>query len=466
MSKNKYSAINIGPIIATLGMARKPRELWAASFLFSHLMKCIYGEAEKTGATIISPAKPKEEKNKVGIYPDRIYMVSEVDVKQVINEAVISFYYDLLGDKTLDLSYFNLMSTSCEADKESEAIAQLNQQLDVLELCNYATDGDAAQTIYDIISEKKDSPLFNLAEGKFIKNIKSLEEIAGIQRAGRSDIKEKSHHRYFCVVQADGDNVGKTVSHPSLNDGEVLEISKELVQFGLEATKLIDEFGGLPIYAGGDDLLFIAPVVGKNDKQIFQLLDDIENQAFKGVQDKVGKLGLKDKDGNLIKASLSFGISITYYKYPLYEALESARNLLFGKAKGIKEKKAVAWCLRKHSGGTFEAAFSLKETELKTQFENLIAATTDKDTVSAIAHKLRQEEALVNIVLESNSADRLNTLFEKVLEFDKDKASYFNAVKAIMPTLFKTIGKKDYIQTLYSLLRTAKFIKGEVLHDE
>lgn len=466
MSKNKYSAINIGPIIATLGMARKPRELWAASFLFSHLMKCIYGEAEKTGATIISPAKPKENKNKVGIYPDRIYLKGEVDVKRVISEAVISFYYDLLGDKTLDLSYFNLMSTTCEADKESEAIATLNQQLDILELCNYATDGDAAQTIYDIISEKKDSPLFNLADGKYIKEIKSIEDIAGVQRKGQQEIKEKSHHRYFCVVQADGDNVGKTVSHPSLNDGEVLEISKELVQFGLDATKLIDEFGGLPIYAGGDDLLFIAPVVGKNNKQIFQLLDDIENQAFKGVQDKVGKLGLKDKDGNLIKASLSFGVSITYYKHPLYEALESARNLLFGKAKGIRDKKAVAWSLRKHSGGTFEAAFSLKETELKTQFENLIAATTDNDTVSAIAHKLRQEEALVNIVLESNSADRLDALFEKVLEFDKDKASYFNAVKAIMPTLFKTIGKKDYIQTLYGLLRTAKFIKGEELHDE
>ena len=462
-----FTAINIGPIVKTLGMARKPRELWAASFLFSHLMKCIYQEAEQAGAKIISPAKPKEEKNKVGIYPDRIYLKGEVSTKQIISDAVWKFYDDLYGfnpdkNKKPDLSHFNLMSTTCEAEKESEAIALLNQQLDVLELCSYATDGDAAQTIYDIISEKKDSSLFNLADDKYIKEIKSIEDIAGVQRKGQQEIKEKSHHRYFCVVQADGDNVGKTVSHPDLKDGEVLEISKKLVQFGLNATTIIDDFGGLPIYAGGDDLLFIAPVVGKNNKQIFQLLDDIENQAFKGVQDVVENLKLKDKD----KASLSFGVSITYYKYPLYEALETARNLLFGKAKGIKEKKAVAWSLRKHSGGTFEAAFSLKDEELKTQFENLISATTDNDTVSAIAHKLRQEEALVNIVLESNNADRLDALFEKVLEFDKDKADYFNAVKAIMPTLFKTTGKKDYIQTLYSLLRTAKFIKGEELHDE
>ena len=246
----KYSAINIGPIISTLGMARKPRELWAASFLFSHLMKCIYAEAEQAKAVIISPAKPEQDKNKVGIYPDRIYFQGDVDVKAVIGEAMWQFYADLHGDgekksKNPDLNYFNLMSASCEADKESVAIATLNQKLDVLELCNYATDGDAAQTIYEIISEKKQSPLFDLADGKFIKNIKTIEDIAGIQRKVHPEIKEKSHHRYFCVVQADGDNVGKTVSHKDLDDGEVLKISTELVEFGLKATQLIEDFGGL-----------------------------------------------------------------------------------------------------------------------------------------------------------------------------------------------------------------------------
>lgn len=471
MSKNKYSAINIGPIIATLGMARKPRELWAASFLFSHLMKCIYDEAEKAEVVIISPAKPKEDKNKVGIYPDRIYFQCDVDTKQLMGNAMWTFYDDLHGkgnrsSNNPDLNYFNLMSATCEADKESEAIADLNQKLDTLELCNYATDGDAAQTIYNIISEKKNSPLFDLADGNFIKKIKTIEEIASAQRIKHPEIKEKSHHRYFCVVQVDGDNVGKTVSHKDLQDGQVKEISEKLVQFGIDATQLIEDIGGLPIYAGGDDLLFIAPVIGQDGTHIFKLLDDIENNAFKGVKDVVDTLRIKDDKGKEIKASLSFGVSISYYKYPLYEALESARNLLFGNAKNIEQKKAVAWSLRKHSGGTFEAAFSLKDKTLKTQFEKLINATTDNETVSAIAHKLRQEEALVDVVLESGEKGRLDALFDKVLEFDKDKAGYFDAVKAIMPTLYEVAGKKDYIQTLYSLLRTAKFIKGEELHDE
>ena len=246
----------------------------------------------------------------------------------------------------------------------------------------------------------------------------------------------------------------------------MLRISKELVGFGIKASQKIEEFGGLPIYAGGDDLLFIAPVIGKDGAHIFSLLDVIENEAFKGIQDVVSSLGLKDRDDNKIEASLSFGVSISYVKYPLYEALETARNLLFGKAKNIKQKKAVAWSLRKHSGGTFDASFSLKDETLKTQFATLINATTDNDTVSAIAHKLRQEEALVDVVLASGNQDRLDALFEKVLEFDWDKADYFNAVKAIMPTLYQVVGREGYIQTLYSLLRTAKFIKGEDLHDE
>ena len=464
----QYHSINIGPIISTLGMARKPLELWAASFLFSYLMKCIYQEAENAGTEIISPAKPQNEKNKVGIYPDRIYFRGDVDAKELISNAVWAFYYELLGKnpdkrKAPDLSYFNLMSASCEAKSESEAIKTLNQRLDILELCNYASDSDAAQSIYEIFLGKN-SPLFNLRGEDFRRT--DLESIAGIQLFDHPDIPVRSHHKYFCIVQADGDNVGKTISHPSLKDGEVQKISSQLVNFGVEAAELIEGFGGLPIYAGGDDLLFIAPVIGKDGSHIFMLLDQIENKAFKGVQDAVSALNLHDDHDAGIKASLSFGVSITYYKYPLYEALESARSLLFGKAKGIEGKKAIAWSLRKHSGGTFEAAFSLRDSDLKKQFEQLIKATTDGDTVSAIAHKMREEEALMNVVMASARTDRLEALFEKVLEFDKDKAAYFDAVKAIMPTLYKEVGEKAYIQTLYSLLRTAKFINGEDLRDE
>ena len=129
----RYSAINIGPIISTLGMARKPRELWTASFLFSHMMKCIYEEIEDNGGVIISPAKPKLAVEKVGIYPDRIYVKGEVNFEHILEDALASFYIDLFGKgNNPDLSYFNVMAVSCEGDKESLAIADLNQKLDVM----------------------------------------------------------------------------------------------------------------------------------------------------------------------------------------------------------------------------------------------------------------------------------------------------------------------------------------------
>ena len=459
----QYSAINIGPIISTLGMARKPHELWGASYLFSHLMKCIYQVAEREDVAIISPSKPSEANIGVGIYPDRIFIKGSCDLNEIMRGALDIFYKDL-GNP--DLTYFNLMASSCEAEKESEAIGILNKKLDVLELCKYAPEGDAADTIYNIISQREDSKLLEIATGRKYFSFKDFESIARIRLDVDKNASLKSHHKYICIVQADGDNIGSTVSNAGLKDGEVLKISKELVQFGEMSTQLIRDYGGLPIYAGGDDLLFIAPVIGKDGSNIFNLLDNLDSKAFKGVHDLVGNLGLTNKEGKKIEASLSFGLSISYHKYPLYEALETARKLLFEKAKKEKQKNAVAWKLRKHSGGSFDAIISRKNNDLWDSFMSLILNTEDEETVSAVAHKIRQEETLVKIVLESENNERIDALFHKILEYDESKDGYFDAVKKIMPLLFKTSKGDDLSQTLYSMLRTAKFIKGEDLRDE
>lgn len=463
----KYTAFNIGPIVKTLELARKPRELWAASFIFSQLMKHIYAEVENNNKTIISPSKPTAEKLGVGIYPDRIFVKGEIDAPAVINSA-LSKFEDELKKTCYDIDtnslerYINVMATSIEAKTDSEAIDCLNKRLDIMELCQYANDGDTQDAIYNILHNHNEH-LMSIAGADKSMFWNDLEDIA---KTNQGDSKELSLHRYICIVQADGDNVGKTVSNKNLKDGDVEQISKELVKFGIDATRAIKEFGGMPIYAGGDDLLFIAPVAGKDNKNIFDLIQTLQDESFKNVHERVKSFGLKDDEGQPIEASLSFGIAITYHKYPLYEAFETARNLLFDHAKKIKNKKAVAWTLRKHSGGSFDAVFSCKDNNLWKEFQELIAATNDGNTVSAVAHKLRQNESLVNIVVESNEPKRLDALFDKLLEFDSTKSEYFNAVKTIMPSLYNVVGKERYIQSLYSILRTAKFIKGEDLRDE
>lgn len=502
-----YTAITIGPIVQTLGMARKPRELWTASYLFSHLMKNIINALPQE--KIISPVFVHDgEKNGVGLYPDRVFVKDEVSYED-IKPAIDTFA------KNLDLKadYFNIMVVSGDYSKDSEAIKDLNGKLDCMELFNRSVNSKSTEGVGMLIRKQYDSKLFDEAfeKGKF--KIPTLAEIASVQlsyinetkwKAARSYEKDidyvnknipeeykvveegafyqalkksfekelKSYHKYICVVQADGDNVGKTVSHQGLSDGKVKEISEALLQFGKNAKKAIDDFGGLPIYAGGDDLLFIAPVVGKNGKNILGLLDELNDDSFGCVKSVIDPLNLKDKDNKEIKASLSFGVSVSYYKYPLYEALESARNLLFGKAKKVEGKNAIALDLRKHSGGSFYMELSKNEGNLRDKFNAMIAASSEEESVvSAVSHKIRSNEGLLKLWIEEAEADksaRNENFFKKYMEYNSSNPDTYKktALELMNKLCLIETDAEKLVKTMYGMLRIAKFINGEEVIDE
>lgn len=503
-SMTKYIGINIGPVIKTLSLARRPRELWSASYLFSFLMEYIVDEADKRGEIIA----PKEWNNvvaddnlPVGLYPDRIYIrPNEGVVADDILKPACDRFCKCLG---VTSSYFNLMHTTCDGNSEVEAVTELNRRLDLLELCVQAPDSDPQEEIMGIIQEGKSSSLYKCAVGDDKDfSVETLAEISAAQlkmvvnediwmkyssEARKDDGKGepysvlgdgvKSFHRYFCVVQADGDNMGKTLTNESLKDGFISEISKALWQFGVNATKEIEEYAGMPIYAGGDDLLFLAPVRGKGSASIFELLDKLE-ACFKVVRDKcmecLPEFYKDEKDKDL--PSLSFGVSICYYKHPLYEALESARHLLFDVAKEVNGKKAVAWKLEKHSGESFDACFSRRDEALDAAFKTVIKMTVDGKTVTQAIHKSKNNWKLLSLCLmdakNTDKTDRLDAFFKTVLEETSQNKKYFDAVKDLMVKLFNAQNPTDdktmkqYSETLYSMLRTAKFINGEDTKDE
>ena len=500
----KYTAINIGPIVKTLGMARKPRELWAASYLFSFLMKRIVMLIQNKGV-IISPATIDDtEKNGIGLYPDRVFIKGGELSFDDIQEVLIKYAIDL----SLNPDYFNVMMVDGDYNKDAAAIKELNKQLDVMELFDLTSGGSDSAKVRELIGLKYGSKLFEDASGKKDFPIETLAEIAAVElkdgsanwgefvEAAKSDdkkISEKafdslpkdklnSYHKYICVVQADGDNVGKTVSHSQLQDGKVNEISSALLEFGKDATEKIKTYGGLPIYAGGDDLLFIAPVVGIDHTNIFQLLEKLNNDSFGKVKDLVDNQRLKNENDEDIHASLSFGVSITYYKYPLYEALESARHLLFDVAKDKKkfpDKNSIVVDWRKHSGGAFAMQFSKSKEELKKAFDKMIEASEKKveeSVVSAVAHKIKENEGILGLWIGKDDAvERNGNFFQKYLEHnpnkeeDKKTASdlYKDAALDLLNELFKTeTDISQLTQTMYGMLRMAKFINGEEVKDE
>lgn len=500
----KYSAINIGPIIATLGMARKPRELWAASYMFSYLMKCIIEALPKE--KIISPALfGKDEKKGIGLYPDRVFIKDyEVSYQETIKLVVEKVAKDL----TIDAKYFNVMTVSDDYNQDSDAIKDLNTKLNNMELFNIGSDGSISDKVREQIKTKYGSPLFLDAFGKKDFPVESLGEIGAVELkkmtmeddwakfvssllSDDQKVAEKaytylpkdklrSYHKYICIVQADGDNMGKAVSHSQLPDGKVKEISEALLKFGEHAKATIEEYGGFPIYAGGDDLLFIAPVVGSDYTNIFQLLKKLDTDSFGEVKRIVDECGLKTEDEKMIDihASLSFGVSITYYKYPLYEALESARNLLFEKAKNVVGKNAIALNLRKHSGGAFYIEFSNSDKYLGKAFEDIILASgIEESVVSAMGHKIREAQSLFKLWIGKDDASSRNkNYFKKYLEYNPDKADekktasdiYKDTALDLLNVLFnnRNANEAKITQVMYAMLRVAKFVKGEEVKDE
>ena len=506
-SNQKYLGITIGPIIKTLSMARKPRELWSASYLFSGLMESLIKEI-KDIATVMSPGILSINNTGVGLYPDRLFCKNcQYNFNKIV-EIINNTKNKYATDVGIFVDYFKTYAIEIEAENDGQAIEKLNKKLDFLELYNLAISDAAESSVRKLITTKWNSQLFQLATGKSKKEIELLSEIASAQleqidpiaynrclieskkeeeKSGKDvfikllkeefNEKFKTPHKYICLVHADGDNIGTIVN--TLDASKLTDFSNGFLNFGQKACLSIKKFNGLPIYVGGDDLLFIAPVISNDETgkeiTIFDLIDWI-NTDFKNA--KIPEItGVDPITKKTLIPSMSYGISITYYKYPLYEALKMSRELLFDVAKELREnrlkngekiKQAIAWTLRKGNGSNVNGVFSKKEAQLSLAFNNLILSIntkTDPNLISTVAHKIKLNEALLEIILQDvNQTTRLDAFFEKTLEYSNKKKSekdYLDSVKKLLLESYTITNNIDEtIKTVYTMLRTVKFIKG------
>jgi CRISPR-associated protein Cmr2 len=492
---NKYIGITIGPIIKTLYMARKPRELWSASYMFSELMNRLITQIPED--VIFSSVVVKTNTNGIGLYSDRLFCKNfKGNIKDIIDNVRVEYSTEI----GVYADYFKIYAVEIEVENDSDAIGILNKQLDCLELHNIAISDVAEKSVRDLIAKKDHSPLFNAAfgNGHFELKYETLAEIASAQleqldgerykgtlkeakkeenETGKDalikSLKEafpkrfQTPHKYICIVHADGDNVGSIINQ--LTDKELKHFSEKMMAYSLKSCQSIKKFQGFPIYAGGDDLLFIAPVVSNdkdgNTQTIFDLIKQID-EDFKNA--KVPEITVTDKEGVTLTPSISYGISITYYKYPLYEALEMSRNLLFDVAKKTKGKNAIAWTLQKGSGSSMDSVFSKNNTDIYAAFGSLIKTinvNTDKNLISAVAHKIKASESLLKLFMGTKKQlVRLDAFFDKTLEYDdkkEDEKKYLDAVKELLIAVHSiTNSIKKTIEITYAMLRTVKFIKG------
>lgn len=511
---SKYLALTVAPVLKTILNARRTRELWASSYLFSYLMKKILGELRKNEKReFILPfvgdekyfldfENQKDEKLKkgAGLFPDRIIFKSsgENDYAETLEIARIEIEnFAKLTAKSINketeletvknyfFDFFQLYLLEINVPEKENPVLFISPYLEAIECQKNFPQKDLGY-IEKLMDWSPGSFLAEEAFGKKRKSFPTLLEVAAMDfktheiyenlqknRLGKSPENLKSQekedeetlfktleqakdngfrtpHKYIAVVHADGDGIGALLQ--KLTGSQFGEFSKLLKKFALDAVEEIDNYGGTPIYAGGDDLLFFAPVIHHSDNIIMLL-------------ERLNQLIQTTFEGWLPLPKLSFGLSISYYKFPLYEALEKSRDLLFEVAKKTEKKNAVALEIRKHSGQTFGATLHL-DSPTNDLFRQILKENMEKQerVLSSINYHIKENENAYHIIGKDKIQveNFLKNCFDEEIHGDKEFEKYIKQVKGLVPVVFhEEADSKKAIGKIYGLLRTAAFLTSK-----
>ena len=521
-----YTATTIGPIIETLNSARKTRELWGASYLFSYIIRKIVGKLKENNSQVILPYYESDiewiNSYGAGLFPDRIFVNGKVDVNKYFLEVISEISGDIEKWFTTQskisrklkineiqsyfISYFRFIQVHFECDTTENIIDKGSTLLDSKELKTNIIPVD------NFIG--KENPLLYFLyhiNGCFLfdegfKNTKSrfpsLIEIALKEHDQRQEFEQLEHkieqdqerfsdlevekqqgkndndilefvtsifqnevnpsHKYIVIVQADGDNIGSMIAKIGSVVQDIQKFSQKLLEYSQKATEIVIRYGGSPIYMGGDDLFFIAPITYHADNKKTHILDMIKeldddfNRRIKLYAES--ELGITEK-----LPSLSFGISFSYYKFPLYEAKSMAFKALFEDIKWADKKNAIKIMFRKHSGQTLELFLQkanplLWESTIDFISKNLLL---DANFINSFTHKLRlQDEVLFNDI--AGDDDKLLYFFKN--NFNENYAqqiSYFESLLNFIKIIHNTvIINKDKPAYLYTVLRYIHFLRS------
>jgi CRISPR-associated protein Cmr2 len=572
-----YLALTIGPIHKTLKSVESTKAIWAASYMFSWIVREVIKDLKDTHTFLVPYTKEARyfnpqniKKLGVGLFPDRfVCQANETDIvylqkiiKSVLERfaraatadltstsqsRVDDFYKSRTNDMAGFLSkYVRAYALEITIKEAENPLEKANQYLDSLELQDsYIAEEDAPylkdlfeNVYYNFLIEEgfpdekfpstieiATKPLQIFGESTYLKCTNILrkdERLRPSERRGgqvqdtqqrfldclrkddRIGKEMRFHHKYIAVVQADGDNMGEFIKqlfvHENDSKGNLLPVndrfsrfSKQLLKFSACAVELIKAYGGTPVYAGGDDLLYFAPaattggiepkeVEFEDDKPFNFFSEGIlagsepQRKSVLWLVDKIDRLFNKliiDEFKHIVekcekKPSLSFGVSLSYYKFPLNEALENGMRLLFEEAKRGK-KDSVSYAVLKHSGQSFGATYSQKkDSKSYKEFLAMLHGDTqidEKTFLSSVMYKLHKQKLVLQHAAENaNSLEEFfkNNFNEAVHSGAKSK--YLDNVRGLVFAVFKedvATSLETKIQKIAGSLRFIHFLMDD-----
>ncbi len=448
MGKKMYTGITLGPIFDTINLTSSPVALWASSYLFSMLSATVCRLLTENGIAeedIVTPFFKADEpmlnkNNGIGLFHDRIIFASGnyniADFAEIRKKATKEVA-DAFG---IDSEYLEKYVMISAADFEAEnPIAESGVILDCLELSKPYVAKEVSNPILALFSGDKYSKNSGLRKTALVSSLKdfqlkksddSFKSLEEIVTTGEGFKK----YKYYAIVRSDGDNMSKIIATLS-DDMQIRDFSKTCLTYCLELSDKVKEFDGITIYSGGDDLLAILPCESRSG---------LTPLHFAGEANKIFR---KNFEGYNVPASLSLGITMVYYKYPLYEALDNSADLLFNIAKK-DEKNRIAMRLQKHAG---QSAGLIISNDALGEFLDLLSLVISVSTpaeggdrifLSAI-HKLSLFEKAFN---STDGKEQIYNLFKNVFDAAEHEENSFLHEK--LPGFFQKLKEETSIKAI------------------
>ncbi len=295
---------------------------------------------------------------------------------------------------------------------------------------------------------RRAAPVFKNQEKDY--NFKDVESVIRDLYGNEAEEKIRPYHKYLAILQADGDNLGRVLSAFGMPDRVSHDFSKPLFDFAGEAGRLISGYAGQPVYIGGDDILAFVPVAFRVDGGDIRTVFDLSVDLAKRYSEIV--------DRGSGKTTLSIGINIAYYKFPLSKALANAREQLFVKAK-TGNKNTLAMMFTKHSGHQVEFSFVFGTNEINL-FGRLLKEVLAGDV--KIPHSLHHNLArFKHLIAHIPDRERLHAFFEN--NFNEPVHSAYSGGLQIVEDYFGDVlfcySGPERLRAVEEILRKLAFIK-------
>ncbi len=239
--------------------------------------------------------------------------------------------------------------------------------------------------------------------------------------------------KYYAILMMDGDNIGKMLSgeklesfgqflhpvfrkciedigmHEVLNMRRILSpsvhiaISRALKYFSINKLKdVVNKHKGFLVYSGGDDVLALFPT-----NTVLYAAKEIEETFSRDFYEVNGVEVL----GPGKNASMSAGIVFAHYKYPLYDALQKAREAEKEKAKEKYGRSAFCTVFIKRSG---ELITSGGKWDFLEDLLEVVKAILDKKISNRFIYDFMEDTRIL-------SGDMLHAEVKRLLKRRKEK---------------------------------------------